>query len=437
MLQELLDNLLLQNTNVIKLGLDNIASAARILHLTKPAPYVITIAGTNGKGSVITLLEAFLVKLGFNTGCYTSPHLVTFNERIRINQQHFTDDELVTAFNYISKILDQHKIKLTFFEFITLGAWYIFSSKQLDIVLLEIGLGGRLDAVNAIPKDLAVITSIDFDHQEYLGNTLEEIGFEKAGIISPMLPVIFGDVRMPEVIAEQAAIKQSELQQYSIDYNVSEQDAHLVYTSSQVQALTLDKNSHTNLRANNIATSLQALDSYLRSKNSNLQQVWAEINNTFKNFQFPGRGSWLDDSETVLLDVAHNPQSVANLKTYLSYLVGLNNKKIIAVFGMLKDKDIAQCITLINPIIDHWYLTGTDKERNGTVNKRGTSAEELADILIAVDSDSKHSCFDNILASFQAAYNFIKQNANNDSILVVFGSFHIVGPVYDHYRTIT
>lgn len=436
MLQELLDNLL-SSSNKIKLGLDNIQRAAKILNLQKPAPYIITIAGTNGKGSVITLLEQLFVALGYNTGCYTSPHLVLFNERVRINQANITDQELIDSFTNISVILKANQIELTFFEFITLSAWQIFSQKNLDILLLEIGLGGRLDAVNAIPKDLAIITSVDYDHQEYLGNDLETIGFEKAGIITDCKPVIYGDDFMPKIISEIAKERNSELHKFGHDYNLILQDNNLIFENRATKInLELEQVSHS-IRLNNIATSLKALSIYLELNNSKLGNVLDIVKDKINNLSVTGRCSWLDKNKTILLDVAHNPQAVKNLNDYLNKL-NLGSKKIIAIFGMFKDKDIAECMRLINHHISHWYLCGTQIEYpHGTNNKRGTTAKELAEILATIDADNdadkKYSCFDYIEQCCHTAFNFLEQNSDNNSILIIFGSFHIVGPAYEIY----
>lgn len=186
----------------IELGLTRIQTVFASLEPIKPAPYVITVAGTNGKGSCVALLEAIVLAGGHKVGCYTSPHLLKFNERIKINGQAVTDSVLCEAFAYIDG--KRAGISLTYFEFVTLAALYLFHRQTLEVVILEVGMGGRLDAVNIIDPDLAIISGIDFDHMDYLGTTLDAIGFEKAGIMRAGKPAIYGGETIPNSILQHA-----------------------------------------------------------------------------------------------------------------------------------------------------------------------------------------------------------------------------------------
>ncbi|MBP9721872.1 MAG: hypothetical protein KBD64_01795 [Gammaproteobacteria bacterium] len=430
MLQDFLATLQITSKNVIKLGLENITKAAQLLNLPKPAPYIVVVGGTNGKGSVINLLDAALVSLGYKTGCYTSPHLVNFNERYRVNQKPLNDQELLTNFQSLLEKINYYNLTLTFFEFITLAAWSIYSTKDLDILLLEIGLGGRLDAVNAIPKDLAIITSVAFDHQDYLGNTLEDIGREKSGIISNNTPVILGDLTMPEVIFKIAQARNATIFQYGKDYNLKELGSaagnKLLYTSATVTYY-FSKRRYLNLCVNNIATSIKALELILKSRSTKpaRPEIFKSIDNTIKNFNLLGRCSWLNPEKTILIDVAHNEQSIENLKNYL-IKINSGGKKILAVFGMLQDKNIEKCLAIIEPIIHYWYLSSINEAR-------GTQAEHLANIIKSINNKAEYQSHENITECFMAAYKFVTQNLSKDSILIVFGSFHIVGPVCKCY----
>jgi dihydrofolate synthase/folylpolyglutamate synthase len=409
----------------IKLGLDNVQTAAKLLNLTKPAPYVITVAGTNGKGSVTKLLESLLVQYGFKTGCYTSPHLVKFNERICINKKPILDHEIVTSFNSIEKKLENSKLDLTYFEFITTAAWQIFTNNNLDILILEIGLGGRLDAVNAIPKDLAIITSIDYDHQKFLGDTLDQIGFEKAGIITDGKPVILGDINMPNSVLAQAQQKSHEIYQLGQNYHINVTDTKLQFITENDNDIVFNLNKFANIKINNIATSIKALQivhsHYKPCFNHDL------ITKVLQNFNIIGRCSWLDEKQNILLDVAHNKQSIANLANYLYQVKATTGKNITAICGMLADKDITSCFQSIYSVIDFWELV-TIKDT------RGELAENLAKIIQSIQPHAKYKLHDNINNCGKLVYNLWKKKQNDDSILVVFGSFHIVGPIYEYIQ---
>lgn len=398
----------LEQNSAIKLDLTNINKAAVSLGLDKPAPYVITVAGTNGKGSVVRLLEKLTTSLGLKTGCLISPHLLTFNERICINCQQVSDQEIVSSFKYLDDELKKSNIQVSYFEFITLAAWKIFIDNNLDIAILEIGLGGRLDAVNAIPKDLAIITSVDYDHQKFLGDTLEQIGYEKAGIIEQGIPVILGSSEMPESIFDIIKQRDSKVYQYNKDFNLD-------------KFIDKNLNINNNLKHNNIATSLQALNII----NDSYKACWDYeiINNIIANFNILGRCSWIDNNETILMDVAHNKQSIENLASYIVEHKKSSKNKIIAICGMLADKDIKACIKVINPHIDQWNFVSIK-------DKRGESAENLAKILHDIDNSSEFSCYNTIDSCYNLIENFVN-NKQNNCRLVIFGSFYVVGPLYN------
>lgn len=403
------------NSGTIKLGLKNIQTAANYLQLSKPAPYVITVAGTNGKGSVVRLLESLTTSLGFKTGCYTSPHLVNFNERICVNKLPLSDQEIITSFEYISKNLKLNILEVTFFEFITLAAWYIFQYQELDILILEIGLGGRLDAVNAIPKDLAIITSVDYDHQKFLGDTLEQIAKEKAGIIEVAKKVILGEQNMPEVINQIAYDRQADLYQYGVHFNLPDD---------------FDYNPIANIKSNNIATGLKALE--IVSNDYKFCYDSEIINKVLSTFNIVGRCSWVDNNQSILLDVAHNQQSIQNLANYLMEYKKTHDKKIVALCGMLSDKAIKECLEIINPVIDLWNFVSLEGDR-------GAKANNLSRKLIELSELNKVKIIENysdITDCYKLVYNYIKQNSNKDYILVVFGSFHTVGPIYEYIQNL-
>jgi dihydrofolate synthase/folylpolyglutamate synthase len=233
------------------------------------------------------------------------------------------------------------------------------------------------------------------------------------------LPVILGDHHIPSIVLEIATAKKAKIYQYGIDYGLP---AELNDLNSKIK--------NVNIRQNNIATSLKALEIILSLPQYSSKTYLPEIiNQTVKDFNLAGRCSWLDKDKTILVDVAHNVQSISNLKNYLLNNLDTKNKQIVAVFGMLADKDIAQCLAVIYPLISHWYLASINEPR-------GVKAEEIAGILLTISNGDplQYNCYDNIINCYETAYNFIKQNTNKNSILVVFGSFHIVGPVCENFK---
>lgn len=420
----------LENTNIIKLGLDNTINAASLLGLKKPAKYVITVAGTNGKGSVVRLLEALFTKLGYKTGCYTSPHLINFNERICINQQCVTEDEIVKSFEFVDTKLSVQNIKLTFFEFITVAAWHLFQNSDLDVAVLEIGLGGRLDAVNVIPKDLAVITCVDLDHQHILGKTLEDIGREKAGIIESNKPTILGNDVFPNSVVSIAKQNAAGFYQYDVNYTMKKySETDVEYRSSTGRAIGLDLNKNSNIKTKNIATAIKALEVFDRDFQACIDANSDKIKSIIEDFNLLGRCSWINHEQTILMDVAHNVQSIENLSNYLNRIKQQTKKKIVAVCGMLVDKDKEACLKSLVNVINTWnFVTIADK--------RGEKSDNLANIISAIDNHSKIITYDSFDKCYNYVYDFLMGEEKNSSIIVIFGSFHVVGPMYKFITSI-
>ena len=420
----------LQNTNIVKLGLDNTLTAARCLDLKKPAKYIITVAGTNGKGSVVHLLEALFTKLGYKTGCYTSPHLISFNERIRINQQCVPDDAIVNSFEFVDARLKAEGVHLTFFEFITVSAWYLFQNSNLDVAVLEIGLGGRLDTVNTIPKDLAIITCVDYDHQHILGENLEDIGKEKAGIIEFDKPVILGNEFFPNSVLSVASEKSSNIYQYDKNFTIKQySDTDVEYLSSTGRGIKLDLSENFNIKTKNIATAIKALEVFDREYQSCIDINLDKIKTIIYNFNLLGRCSWIDSEKSILMDVAHNVQSIENLSSYLNKFKKNTNKKIIAVCGFLADKDKDQCLKLLVDSIDCWNFVSIN-------DKRGEKAENLAKILTGITKHSQILTYDSFDKCYNYVYDFLIGEEKKDSVIVIFGSFHVVGPMYQFITSI-
>ncbi|MDF2867346.1 MAG: folC [Gammaproteobacteria bacterium] len=393
---------------VIELGLTRIQAVFERLELTKPAPYVITVAGTNGKGSCVALLEAVLLAGGHRVGCYTSPHLLTFNERIKINNQPVTDSLLCEAFAYID--LKRAEISLTYFEFITLAALYLFQQHALEVVILEVGMGGRLDAVNIIDTDLAIISGIDFDHMDYLGNTREAIGFEKAGIMRVGKPAIYGGDDIPKSILSYAEQLGIPLYYKGRDYcyEINSTTWQWQAGAQQLTDLPLPK-----LPTPNAATVLQA-HQLLPAR---LQVSQNLIKNCLAKTRLMGRFHRLSlaNDATLLVDVAHNPQSCALLAQRLQAETCTGTT--YGLVAMLADKDIKNSLQPLLPVIQQWFLAGLQVTRGG-------SAKLLEECLTQLGC-THYLSFENVAAAY---YQLINQVTSHDRI-IVFGSFHTVGAV--------
>jgi len=398
----------LQNihTSAIDLGLERVQAVAKSANLTKPAPTVITVAGTNGKGSTCALMEAILLDAGYSVGVYSSPHLIRYNERVRVNGQDLADEKHVQAFDFIEK--QRGEISLSFFEYGTLAALRLFQTEKVDIVLLEVGLGGRLDATNVVDHDVSIVTSLAIDHVDWLGDDINVIGYEKAGIFRSGKPAICGQPKAPATVAAHADDIGAELYQVEIQYNYQLTDSNTwswVHGSYQLDDLPVP-----NLPLQNAATALMALAT------ANLDISDVNIVKGLENAKLPGRMQVLSTQPTILLDVAHNPHSAEYLVTRVAQQY--QNKTIHTVVAMLHDKDIQSTLEALTPVASHWYpasLTGP----------RAASAQELCQFL-----PQQTTQYQTPVDAFEAA---LTKSAAEDVILVV-GSFHTVGEVLEHWQ---
>lgn len=394
------------HTSAIDLGLDRVQSVAQSANLTKPAPTVITVAGTNGKGSTCALMEAILLDAGYSVGVYSSPHLIRYNERVRINGHDLPDDKHTQAFDFIET--QRGEVSLSFFEYATLAALRLFQTERVDIVLLEVGLGGRLDATNVVEHDVSVITSLAIDHVDWLGDDINVIGYEKAGIFRSGKPAICGQPKAPATVAAHADDIGADLFQVEIQYNyqrTSESTWKWTHGCYSLEALPVP-----NLPLQNAATALMAL----ATANVDISDI--NIVNGLNNAQLPGRMQVIHQQPTILLDVAHNPHSARYLVERVAQQ--FKGKTIHTVVAMLHDKDIKATLEALSSIAAHWYpasLTGP----------RAASAEELGQYLPASNTHYESPVF-----AFEAA---MTQAAQQDVILVV-GSFHTVGEVLEHWQ---
>ncbi len=407
-LQDWIEYIQLIHPKTIDLSLDRIALLAEKLQLNCFNCPVITVAGTNGKGSVIACLESIFVASGYQVAAYTSPHLLRFNERLRFNKQEVSDQQFIEAFAFIEA--HRHDIELTFFEFTTLAALKICQQLDLSVLLLEVGLGGRLDAVNIVDPDIAVITNIDLDHMDWLGDTREKIGFEKAGIIRAKRPVVCGDPEPPKSVLSKAnAVAASCFtlnHQFFYRQRLGGWDWHggnKAYTDLPLPALKLQ----------NVATSLMVIE-LLQAQ---LPVLVSAIRASLAHLKLAGRFQQVDYVTPVVMDVAHNPQSIAYLAQQLGQLPAV--KRTVAVLGMLKNKDIVGSLHTIAAQIDAWYIGDLSTSRGATV-------QYLAGMLKQLGVGCIHEC-STVTEAFEQAV----RNTDAAERIVVFGSFYTVGLVQD------
>ncbi|WP_263079770.1 bifunctional tetrahydrofolate synthase/dihydrofolate synthase [Endozoicomonas sp. Mp262] len=349
----------------IDLGLERIHKVAESLEVLKPAPFIVTVAGTNGKGSTVALLEAMLLSAGHRVGVFTSPHFLRFNERIRINGEMVADQPLCSAFEQIDQ--GRGSTGLTYFEFCTLAALICFKEQPLDYVVLEVGLGGRLDATNVVDHDVSVITTIGLDHQDWLGYSLEAIGAEKAGIIRQEKPVVYGALSMPQSIARKGIELEAPLFRRGREFQAVRHDDDWFWSGQTAQGESLELNGLPlpQLELENAATALQVLQ-FLPDvpDRQSVEQglVQASLPGRAQKLQWRNASGQLID---VMLDVSHNPQAVEKLAKRLEREPV--SGKTHAVLAMCSDKDHVSVIDLLAPWVDGWTATAFDSPRSLSV----------------------------------------------------------------------
>lgn len=409
-LQQWLNYLEQLHPKAIELGLDRVRAVAQRLFACPASAHIIVVGGTNGKGSTCAYLEAMLLAAEYQVGLYTSPHLLRYNERIRINGHEVDDAALVTAFAAIEAV--RGDISLSYFEFGTLAALWLFRAANVEVMVLEVGLGGRLDAVNIMDADCAAVTSIDIDHTEYLGNTREAIAHEKAGIFRAGRPAVCGDPNPPAALAHDAhqlganwrALGQAFY--YRTLDNATWEFVGTTYTLQlPMPAMAGD------YQLNNAATALAVLDALPEL----LPVAEFAIKQGLTTARLAGRFQCLPGVPLRILDVAHNPHGAmalaANLRNFTV------SGRTLAVFAMLKDKDMVGVVRALLPLIDVWVVASL-------AGVRGIHAEEIAQILHAQGAH-----FVTIAATPELAWQTACALATDNDRIVAFGSFHTVAPL--------
>lgn len=393
----------------IQLGLERVLQVAQRLEVIHLGAKIITVAGTNGKGSTVNALETIYHCAGYNVGSYTSPHLIHFNERIKVNLNAIDDNELCEAFLIIETIREE--IELSYFERATLAALYIFKQKQLDVIILEVGLGGRLDATNIIDTDLAIITTIDYDHQDYLGTTLDVIGREKAGILRAGKPFIYADNEPPKTILQRAEQLNVPSFLYGKEFSFDEQDSTWDFKTKNHEINQLNKPKIQLKSASAALMSCSILQSHLPVSSDSVHEA---MNHIF----VPGRlqlQSIKHKNIQLLYDVSHNPQSAQLLAKTIKTKIQCN--KVHAVFSALKDKDIAGLLAPMNDCVDYWYVAQLD-------NFRAASPDYLLSQCKKAEIKAK-ICYTSPLVAFEEALTKVDPG----DLIVVFGSFLTVSQV--------
>jgi dihydrofolate synthase/folylpolyglutamate synthase len=395
----------------IELGLARVAEVFGRLHSERFTCPVITVAGTNGKGSSIRLLESIYLACGYTTAAYTSPHLLHYNERICLNGKSVSDDEIVTAFERIDTA--RAEVSLTYFEFGTLAALDIFMQHRPDVVLLEVGLGGRLDAVNIIDADVALITSISLDHTGWLGNDRETIGYEKAGIMRAGKPAVCSEPDIPESVLRHAQQLGTSLHQIEKEYHYQLDDNQWYWQTKSIN-LTLPFLSlhglHQYQNAAGVIMVVQLLQSELPVTEQGLETG-------LKNAQLAGRYQKLSHNPDWIFDVAHNPDGLVKLAQNLSR--EQSRGRTLGLVGMLTDKDVASALAEITEQIEEWHLVALPTPRSAKV-------EELKAILekLEVKPSDIH-----VYETISRAITTIEKLALETDRIVVFGSFYTVSEV--------
>ncbi|MDR0219017.1 MAG: bifunctional tetrahydrofolate synthase/dihydrofolate synthase [Enterobacteriaceae bacterium] len=408
------------HAKAIDMGLERIGTLAEQLDLLHPAPKVITVSGTNGKGTTCHTLESIFLAAGLKVGVYSSPHLVRYTERVRIQGNELSEQDFCRVFAGIEA--QRGDITLTYFEYGTLAALQLFKEADLDIVILEVGLGGRLDATNIVDADVAAITSIALDHTDWLGSDREDIGREKAGIFRRGHFAVVGEPDMPHSIAQVADELGAKLFRRGADWDFSQDKESWCWKSVFAQTVSsktvsrqLDALPIPNLPLANAATALGVINCLLHSDDKVSQAIDERaIREGLSRAQLPGRFQIAGEKPLVILDVAHNPHAAAYLSQKLRELPRSGDGKIRAVIGMLKDKDIAGTLACLSGQIDEWYCASLHE-------LRGAEAHLLAEQL----PDAR------TFADVEQAWQQALAEASEQDIIVVCGSFHTVAHVME------
>lgn len=421
-LADWLCHILLQHPKAIELGLERVRRVADAMGFAATddgicvAPTTILVGGTNGKGSTCAMLESILLESGFRVACYTSPHLLTFNERLRINGQFIDDDALIASFEKV--VACRGETSLTFFEFTTLAIFEIIRTQPVDVAILEIGLGGRLDAVNIAHADASVLTSVDLDHQEFLGDTREAIGWEKAHIARSGRPFICADPQPPSTVAQVAQDIGADLWQFGQDFNFQGDRQQWSWAGRGQRRNAL---AYPSLRGANQLLNASATLATLAALADCIPVTQGAVRAGLALIELPGRFQVLPGQPAVVLDVAHNPHAAGVLAANLDAMGFF--PKTIAVAGMVAGKDAQEIFRRIGDRVDHWCLASL---QGAQTQGRSRSAQELeSELLKALP---KAAC--SVHETPAQAFRFAQGMAGANDRIVAFGSFVTIADIY-------
>jgi len=402
----------------IDLTLDRVAEVRDRLNLNPLPCRAISVAGTNGKGSTVSMLESIYQKAGYRTACYTSPHLVSYNERIRVDGAPVDTPELLEAFDAVERAREQ--TPLTYFEFGTLIAAHIIRNSKVDIALLEVGLGGRLDAVKVLSSDLSIITSIGIDHQAWLGPDRETIGREKAGIMHEDGKAVCAESECPNSIIEEARRNRVDLwcigTQFGFEYVGSDSPRQWRWWCRQQQSREYGvlpppglAGRHQYYNASGVVAAIDRMQEYL-------PVAVEELAAGLKTASLAGRLQRISEQPMCLVDVAHNVEAVLQLRSYMDRHPV--SGRTYAIMGMLEDKPVGECVDVISEQIDEWFLADLEVDR-------GLSSDQLNQIVTErLSGPVTHSFHDPV-----QAWRTASERATRDDRIIAFGSFHTVGDI--------
>lgn len=410
------------HAKTIALGLDRVRQVADKMQLQFDCP-IVTVAGTNGKGSTCALLESIWREAGYQTGVYASPHLVHFEERLRLNGESVATEKLLEGFERVetarlSAAAPGDPVPLTYFEFTTLAILWVMSQSSLDVAILEVGMGGRLDAVNVVDASCAVITSVDIDHVEYLGHDRETIGREKAGIMRAGKPVVISDPVPPQSVLDHAQTQGADAWVLGRDFNFSGDKQQWAWAGRGRRygglAYPALRGANQLLNASGVLAVVEAMREILPVSAQAIRLGLAHV-------ELPGRFQVFPGQPALVLDVAHNPHSAAALAANLDAMGYYPCTH--AVVGAMGDKDVLPMLKKMAPLVDHWYFTDLP-------TSRAASAQSLATLWAENFPEKKVNvtCHASPAVALGAAFNA----ADPADRIVVFGSFYTVGGVLEN-----
>lgn len=395
----------------IDMTLERVTEVLRRIGLLSPSHDVITVAGTNGKGSSVAMLESVLLAGGCRVGAYTSPHLVRYNERVRVDGVPIDDRTLCESFEVVERA--RAEVPLTYFEFGTAAALYAFDRAGVDVVVLEVGLGGRLDAVNALDADAVLITSVGIDHTDWLGPDREVIAGEKAGIMRPGRPAVCSDPEPPAAIAEQARRRGAALLQLGVDFHYRDEPGGWAWWRSGGSPRRLPRPGiGPDIQLQNAAGVVAVLDA-LRERRP---LPWSAVAEGIAAASLPGRIQILGEAPRRILDVGHNPDAVRILRDALARQPVAG--RTTAVMGMLADKEIDAVVALMAPCVDAWHLATLDVPR-------GADAATLRDAVRRIRPAAPATLHPGPAQAWHAA---VAESGPGDRV-VAFGSFYMAGDI--------